>query len=630
MPQEFRPSYTFSEDRLNELKQLFPEAFEDGVFNVDTLKELIGEFATDNNAKEHFGLNWIGKQDAKRIAAKPPTGTLKPCFDEGVKENTSENIFIEGENLETLKVIRKSYMGKIKMIYIDPPYNTGDDFIYSDTFADSTEDYLRKTGDKTDEGLLVSNPNSSGRYHANWLKFMYPRLRLAKDMLKEDGIIFISIADQEIHNLKSLCNEIFGEENFIEKLIWKNGRTASSYFTREHEYILCYGKDLNKLKLFKYWGDDRISDRAIKRPSEKNPTSVIKFPKGIEFNSPDKVFPSQFGEGEPVKVVSGTFECKDNLLVNDVELEAAWTMKDQIEDWISGKEVVDQKGQILEKFFFKGNGVLQYQKIKGTNHPKSIVTDISTKKGSNEILKLFGSSVFDFPKPSELLKHLIDTTTEENDIVLDFFAGSASTFQGFISSEKLRELNRKIIIIQIDEELNPKKETGKNAIKYLTEKNKRLVISELSKERCRLAIQEESSEIGFKVFKLHKTNINKWQDFNPERDGGNLELQTKLELSVKNPLVDGVQTQDFITEVILQEGFPLTARQEEIVSGVFKITHEWVPYTLYASMLYSFKDTDFSKIQLQGTDHLVCLDKAFEGNDSLKQMLDNQCKLFTI
>ncbi|MEP3836410.1 MAG: site-specific DNA-methyltransferase [Algibacter sp.] len=630
MPEEFKPSYTFTDDRLNELKQLFPEAFEDGVFNVDTLTELIGEHSTSNRAKEHFGLNWVGKQDARKIATKPPTGTLKPCEGEGVNEDTTENIFIEGENLEVLKILRKSYMGKIKMIYIDPPYNTGDDFIYSDSFADSTEDYLRKSGVKTDEGLLVSNPNSSGRYHANWLSFMYPRLKLAKDLLKEDGIIFISIADQEIHNLKSLCNEIFGEENFIEKLIWKNGRTAASYFAREHEYILCYGKDINKLKLFKYWGDDRISDRAIKRPSEKNPTSIIKFPKGIEFNSSDKVFPNQFGEGEPVKVISGTFECKNNVLVNDVELEAAWTMKDQIENWISGKEVVDQKGQILEKFFFKSNGVLQYQKIKGTNHPKSIITDISTKKGSNEILKLFGSSVFDFPKPSELLKHLIDATTEENDMILDFFAGSASTFQGFISSENLRSINRKIIIIQIDEELNPKKETGKNAIKYLSKKNKRLVISELSKERCRLAIREESPDIGFKVFKQNTSTIYKWQEFVPDQDGALPDLFNNLELAYKNPLQHGVTTQDFITEVILQEGFPLTAKQEEVVSGFFKITHEWVPYTLYATMLYSFKDTDFSKLQLQGTDHFVCLDKAFEGNDALKQELDNQCKIFTI
>ncbi len=158
MAEEFKPQYSFTDDRLNELKQLFPEAWEDGVFNVDTLRSLIGDYSTDNSVKEHFGLNWVGKQDARKIASKPPTGTLKPAPGEGVNEDNTENLFIEGENLEVLKILRKSYMGKIKMIYIDPPYNTGNDFIYNDTFGDSTEDYLRKSGDKSEEGLLVSNP----------------------------------------------------------------------------------------------------------------------------------------------------------------------------------------------------------------------------------------------------------------------------------------------------------------------------------------------------------------------------------------------------------------------------------------------------------------------------------------
>ena len=263
MPQEFKPQYNFTDDRLNELKQLFPEAWEDGVFNVDTLKTLIGDFSTDNTVKEYFGLNWVGKQDARKIAAKPPTGTLKPCLGEGVNEDSTENIFIEGENLEVLKILRKSYMGKIKMIYIDPPYNTGNDFIYNDTFADSTEDYLRKTGEKSDEGLLVSNPKSSGKYHANWLSFMYPRLRLAKDLLKEDGVIFISIDDNEMDNLRLMCDEIFGEENFIESLIWKKRATPPNdrEIGRNHEYILVYCKNKISLKLSLQPRDEKMNNR---------------------------------------------------------------------------------------------------------------------------------------------------------------------------------------------------------------------------------------------------------------------------------------------------------------------------------------------------------------------------------
>ena len=197
MAQELKPTYTFSEDRFEELRKLFPEAFEDGYINVDTLKEIIGDHSTDSNVKEHFGLNWVGKRDARRIAAKAPTGTLKPCIGEGINEDATKNIFIEGENLEVLKILRKSYSGKVKMIYIDPPYNTGNDFIYKDDFSDSTEDYLRKSGEKGEEGLLVSNPKSQGKYHANWLNFIYPRLRVAKDFLTKDGVVFVSIDHHE-------------------------------------------------------------------------------------------------------------------------------------------------------------------------------------------------------------------------------------------------------------------------------------------------------------------------------------------------------------------------------------------------------------------------------------------------
>ena len=277
MAEEFKPQYTFTDDRLNELKQLFPEAWEDGVFNVDTLKTLIGEYSTDNNIKEHFGLNWVGKQDARKIAAKPPTGTLKPCPGEGVNEDNTENIFIEGENLEVLKILRKSYMGKIKMIYIDPPYNTGNDRIYADTFADTTEEYLRKTGDKSDEGLLVSNPKSSGKYHANWLSFMYPRLRLSKDLLKEDGVIFISIGPDEIANLKLECDEVFGEENLagICVRLAKSGGNKGKYFSPNVEYILVYAKNTSQAKGFRGKMDENLI-RKVYTKTQKDGEERVK------------------------------------------------------------------------------------------------------------------------------------------------------------------------------------------------------------------------------------------------------------------------------------------------------------------------------------------------------------------
>ena len=620
MAEDFNPTYTFSEDRLNELKQLFPEAFEDGVFNVDILKELIGEHSTSSKVKEHFGLNWVGKQDARRIAAKAPTGTLKPCPGEGVNEDTTENIFIEGENLEVLKIVRKSYMGKIKMIYIDPPYNTGNDFIYNDTFADSTEDYLRKTGEKSDEGLLVSNPKSSGKYHANWLSFMYPRLRLAKDLLKDDGVIFISIDDNEIDNLRLMCDEIFGEENFIEQITWKNKYGAGAQtkgFISVHEYILCYSKKpIENI-------DSPLSDDAKKAYNKKDDKFNERggyFTQPLMTNSlgdrPNLQYPVMY-KGQEIHPNKQWVWSKERLLKAIEKDEVVFSKKNDGDYSVRSKQyLIDENGN----------------QRKGK--PLSFMNGPFTQEGTSDIIELFGYNPFGFVKPVSLIQFLssfsINNIDDEENIYLDFFAGSGTTAQSIFSLNNKHNSNNKFICVQIPIPINEKDSNGKKAITQLSKEGKKVVISELTKERIRKAINIIDNTKGFKVYKQETSTIYKWQEFVPDQDGALPDLFNNLEMAYKNPLKDGVSTQDFITEVILQEGFPLTAKQEEVVSGIFKITHEWVPYTLYATMLYSFKDTGFSKLQLQETDHFVCLDKAFEGNDALKQELDNQCKIFTI
>ncbi|MDR6405889.1 MULTISPECIES: site-specific DNA-methyltransferase [Chryseobacterium] len=637
MAEEFTPSYTFTDDRLNELKQIFPEAFEDGVFNVDTLKELIGEFTTDNSVKEHFGLNWVGKKDARKIAAAPPTGTLKPCLGEGINEENTENIFIEGENLEVLKILRKSYTNKIKMIYIDPPYNTGTDFIYKDSFADNTEDYLRKSGEMSDEGLLVSNPKSSGKYHANWLKFMYPRLRLAKDLLTEEGSIFVSIGVQEISNLKSIMDEVFGEENFVEIFSWVKTSTPPALSTKSrktNEYILCYEKQKGG---FKYNGTPLDGgDQPLLNSG--NSKRILTFPKDkllFKFNGVPFSGELYENQGDRVKLKNNILVI-DGFATSDISLEGEFKWDEKfLENEIEANTTFIIKSDKLSiRFIREGEGFKRptnFIKDKFTtpliNKPENEVG--TNENASAEIEELFGKKVFDFPKPISLIKYLINFNTEQGDIVLDFFAGSNTTASAVLYNSS--EGNKlKFITIQIPEEIINSDDTSKNAIDYLESKKLKLNISELSKERVRLTLDKLKIADGFKVFKQSSSTIYKWQEFIPEKDGGINDLFSKLELQYKNPLQDGVTTQDFITEVTLQEGFPLTSRQEEILGGVFKITHEWVPYTLYVSMLYNFKDTDFSKLQLNETDHFVCLDKAFAGNDALKQEIDNKCKLYTI
>lgn len=637
MAEELKPSYSFSDDRLNELKQLFPEAFEDGVFNIDTLKELIGEFSTDDSVQEHFGLNWVGKRDARRIAAKAPTGTLKPCPGEGINEDSTENIFIEGDNLEVLKILRKSYSRKIKMIYIDPPYNTGKDFIYKDTFADSTEDYLKKTGDQKDEGLLVSNPKISGRFHAKWLSFMYPRLRLARDFLTDGGVMFVSIGVEEFHNLKTLLDEIFGEENFVEIFSWVKTSTPPALATKSrktNEYILCYE---NIKSNFKYngvpldGGDQPLLNRG-------NTERVLKFPKEkvlFRFNGEPYSGKLDSGSGDRTQLLNN-LEIVNGYSTSDVELrgEFKWDEDFLNREIQSGTTFIIKSNNLSIRFIREGEG---YKRP--TNFIKSeLITplinkpdnDVGTNENaSSELLELFGTKVFDYPKPTTLLKYLINFMAEDDDIVMDFFAGSNSTGSAVFD---LVEAGRKLkyLSIQIPDQITPNSETEQNAINYLTTKNLPLNVAELSKERLRLSITKKYPTQGFRVYKQNQSSIYHWQNFNPEKDGNIVDLFSKLELNIKNPIKDGTVTEDFITEIILQKGFPLTSDQEEVSTGIFKITHEWVPYTMYVTMNGVLSDSDITALNLFSTDHFVCLDKAFNGNDALKQTLDNKCNLFTI
>ncbi len=227
--ENLEPTFSLVEDRLRILKQALPEAFTDGKINFDTLKELLGEAVADEEQDEHFGLSWTGKREARKLAGMPSKGTLVPVKGKGLHEDTTENIFIEGDNLEVLKLLHKSYYGKIKMIYIDPPYNTGNDFIYKDDYKMPLESYLQRSGQMNEmDEMLTSNPKSSGRFHSDWLNMLYPRLRVAKDLLRDDGVIFVSIDDNEIHNLRQMMNEIFGEENFISEFVWQSKKGDGS------------------------------------------------------------------------------------------------------------------------------------------------------------------------------------------------------------------------------------------------------------------------------------------------------------------------------------------------------------------------------------------------------------------
>lgn len=505
------------------LKKYFPQCFdkperdENGNiikehFDIEKLSDILNRDEIEIK-KEGFTLNFLGKSYARYQSNLDSETVIVP--DKENDKTDSENVYIVGDNLDALQHLKYSYAEKIKCIYIDPPYNTGkEDFVYNDKFGFTAKELVEKLDISEEEAERIVGMGGKCT-HSAWLTFMYPRLVLARELLRDDGVIFISIDDNEQSNLKRLCDEVFGEGNNLINCIWINGRTSASHFTKSHEYILGYAKNIELLPLFEYNGSENISDRTIKKPGIKNPLSNIDFPAGIEFECEDKVFPNKFGQNEPVEIVKGVFEAKNGKLRNPVTIRAAWAMADMIKKWINGEIVIDQKGQIVKRFFFKANGVLQYEKEKGTIHPSSIIQNITTKSGTNELKSLFDDDIFPFPKSTELIKYVMPMV-KNTDIVLDFFSGSGTTAHSVMDLNVNDNGKRKFIMVQLNEPVKKGGEAEKAGYK---------TIDEIGRERIRRAaakLKEEhpdtTVDLGFKTYYLKtmpQNAIDKIKVFDP-------------------------------------------------------------------------------------------------------------------
>lgn len=551
----------------------------------------------------------------------PPKGTLKPCIGEGINEDTTENIFIEGENLEVLKILRKSYRGKIKIICIDPPYNTGNDFIYKDDFSEPLEDYLRKSGQKSEEGLLTSNPKSQGRFHSNWLNFMYPRLRVAKDLLTDDGVIFVFIDDNEVSNLNEILNEIFGEEHFLAKIIWKHTQQSKNdekYFSRHHNSILVYRKT------------DLLDNFRTPRSDEDNKN----------YSNPDNDPNGPWRSGD---VRSPNYR---KTLCYDITTPSGKTIAPPEKGWRWSKDEVISKIQTGEIIFNKDETKI-IRKIYLNNQdgrmPENvwIGDNFGTTRTANAMIKeLFdGNAVFDTPKPVELYQRIMDLfINNRNDyFIMDFFAGSG-TIGHATYLQNLNDLGtRKYIAIQLPEFVNEKSEAFK--LNYKS-------ISELSKERIKRAIKQligennsklnfnqNTFDLGFKVYRLDRSNIREWQDVKPVTERANT-LFSALENQANEPIHKNSTTEDLITEFILVEGFPLHAKVSKIeelkTNTVFKIQCSEIPYNLFICLDDLIKSETISNLKIQSKDTFISLDRSFNGNDEIKMQLDDICKLKTV
>jgi adenine-specific DNA-methyltransferase len=524
-------------DNVEKMRELFPEIFADGQIDFEALKQVLGDYSHDT--EEHYSFTWHGKSEARRIAQLPSQGTLRPCPEESVNWDTTQNIFIEGDNLEVLKLLQKSYHRKVKMIYIDPPYNTGEEFIYPDRFKDNLDTYLKYTGQVDDEGFKLSaNSESDGRYHTNWLNMMYPRLKLARNLLRDDGVIFVSIDDHEVHNLRHLLDEVFGSENFVTSFIWekRTNRENRKIVSTRHDFILCYCREAGVLK--EALSQLPMSAEALER--YKNPDND---PRGPWKSDPAT---AQGGHGTTTQFYSFTAR---NGRVHELPSGRCWLFT---------QAVMEQAAKEGRLWFGKtGNGVPRvktylHAKERGLT-PETII--FAKEGGTNErakvdLKKLFdGDSVFETPKPVSLLSHLLELGAADG-IVLDFFAGSCPVAEAVYHSPK----PIRFIAVQLPEP-TPGNSGGRGS-GSIAGKLGYETIADIAKERIRRAAEntkstkeEIATDLGFKVFKLDSSNIQTW-------DADYATMDKDLFGAIDNIKTDRSQD-DVLYELLLKYGLDL-------------------------------------------------------------------------
>lgn len=572
-------------ENIDKLKALFPELITEGpngvAVNQDVLKQLVGD-ATVTDADEKYGLNWHGKRAARQLALTPSTGTLLPCPDESVDWDTTQNLMIEGDNLEVLKLLQKSYAGKVKLIYIDPPYNTGKDFVYPDNFQDSIRNYKEITGQVNSDGISnSSNTETSGRFHTDWLNMIYPRLKLAQNLLQQDGAIFVSCDEGEQARLRVAMDEIFGEENFVADMVWAAGRKNDSrLISISHEYIICYAR--NKAFLT----EQKIEWRQRKKGLEDIYAQYEKLKREfgadtVAMTAGLKSWYRDLADGHPAKAhkhycqidTSGIYFAADiswpggggpkyevlhPVTQKPVKVPArGWITPspDKMQGWIDENRVhfgVDETSVPCLKAYLKDQ---EYQA------PYSVFYQ-DGRAATKRLRELMGEDCFDFPKDETVLQELIAMMTSEGDLIVDFFAGSGTTAHAVMAQNALDMANRRYVVVQLPEPLSSENKNQKTAADYCDAMGKPRTISELTKERLRRAAKRVkaknpsfSGDTGFRVFKLDTSNIRVWNH-------ASADLAADL-LAHENHLIEGRSESDILYELLLKLGLDLCVPIEQ-------------------------------------------------------------------
>ena len=527
-------------ENLASLRSSFPEAFPEGKVDFEVLRQLLGDAVDDR--PEKYGLNWHGKRRARRHALTTSTGTLRPCPEDSVDWDTTQNLMIEGDNLEVLKLFQKSYAGKVKLIYIDPPYNTGKDFVYSDDYRDSIRNYLTLTG-QLDGGpgkqrRLSSNSETSGRFHTNWLNMMYPRIKLARELLCREGMICVSVDDAEIANLREMMEEVFGHENLLATVSWEKVHTrknSSKTFSVSHDYIVIYARNKDT------W--DRILVPRENATAYKNPDGDPKGPWKPDPITAHNPYSAKYVIRKPNGVVLTKPDGRYWAFSEDT-----WKAKVEANEviWGSGSAYPMIKRYLSD---------VQDGLVPVTLFTRKFAGDTATAK--KEIDALFGSQgVFQYPKPVLLIRRLIQLVARPRDVVMDFFAGSGTAGHAVMRQNLADNGGRRFILVQLPETLDPDAPEQRNAAEFCDKLGKPRNVAEVTKERLRRAGSEIENEnpqnagdVGFRVFKLDTSNIRAWD---PSPD----DLDDAL-LAGLDHIQPGRTEQDILYELLLKLGLDL-------------------------------------------------------------------------
>lgn len=542
-------SMNIEQTNMDKLKAVFPECFAEGKLDIDKLLSLCGEYI--DNDFEKYKFEWKGKAECLKLAQKRSTGTLRPCSEESVNFDTTQNLYIEGDNLEVLKLLQTAYYRKVKMIYIDPPYNTGNDFVYEDDFADPMARYKEITQQTT-----KSNPETMGRYHTNWLNMIYPRLRLAANLLRDDGVIFISIDDNEVTNLRKVCDEVFGEENFIGTILWKKKTNGNNmgFIPPVHDYILAYARSIIDIKDVGYDVTEEHINKIYSNPDNDprgawTTMDLSANHKGPYFSITNPITGESFDPPEGRYWVFNEDEVKRRIADGRIIFGKTGTTR-PVQKVFAAERI---QGKIRAESWWDKHGM--------------------NEDATSEIRELFGQGkLFTHPKPSKLIYNLVKITTEQDDIILDFFSGSATTAHAVMQLNAEDGDNRKFICVQLPEVCDEKPEAYKAGYKNICEIGKERIrragakiLSKAEQTNQQIKIGEEEKplpDVGFKVFKLDTSNLKTW-DSTPITEDDMQILFDRM-----NGMIHRVKSDrsdmDMIYEIMLKLGVPLTYSVSQI------------------------------------------------------------------